>query len=275
MYTYFNAVESPPGKALNQILSLAAMLVNCVLGYSHSLNTWKRSWQIKAPRSGVIWRCLLMCAAWQESRMNPLLRHRGYFFTVRHWRWPCNCRKTLCRLGLCTFSLMHVGSRKQGSYGVFWPSWSSVRAQHQWDIPLSSSVLTFCSHLRFKSRLKIWYREDASVLAYFSHQIRYLFPQNGKLLAIPCPGMAGELCQEARNVREHAGNHWFSPLLCLLVMQGGPASCQWSGTSTLGAKCKSKVEVERRWVVSWEEHPQRQPSYREGLSLGPVKECSH
>lgn len=59
-------------------------------------------------------------------------------------------------------------------------------------------------------------------------------------------------------------------------MQGGPASCQWSGTNTLGTKCKSKAVVKDgwRWVVSWEEHPQRQPCCREGLSLGLVKECS-
>lgn len=34
----------------------------------------------------------------------------------------------------------------------------------------------------------------------------------------------------------------------------GPASCQWSGTNTLGAKSKSKVAVEVGWVVSWEVH---------------------
>lgn len=185
---------------------MATMLMNCVLWCSHNLNTWKRSWQIKTPRSGVIWKYLLMCAAWQESRINPSFRHRDYFFSVRHWRWLIlqlqkdpSCRlefyahSAQCTLGLgsrVTLALMGFPDLA----GLLWGhSISGTFLFHPQSWPTA-----LISDFNLDWKFGIVKMLESS---YISHQIVNLFPQNEKLLAIPYPGMSEELCQEAKNVK--------------------------------------------------------------------------
>lgn len=172
---------------VNLILSLATMLVYCVIGCSHNLNTRKRSWQTKTQRSGVIWEYLLMLLdRWvcDLCRINPSLRHRGFSFPVMPWRWlilqlqkvPSLFRLGFCaHLAQCTLSLGSKGLSPL--WRVFWPCWSFVRPQDRQGISLSSSVLT-CSHLRFKARLGIW---SSGI---FLIKLVTCSSQNGRLLAL-------------------------------------------------------------------------------------------
>lgn len=171
-------------------------------------------------------------------------------------------------------------TRKQGhchsnevvkeSESCIWPCWSFVRAQHQWNIPLSSSVLTFCSHLRFNldwrfGIMKMLQSCHISLikLATCFHKMESCWLSFAQQL----PGS-----QECKSMQGTIGLASFCvPWSCRV----GTASCQWSGTNSLGTKHKSKVLIERRWAVSWEEHPQMQPCCGESLSLRVVKECSH
>lgn len=257
-------MESPLDKALNQILSITAMLVNCVLGCSHNLNTWKRSWQIKTPRSGVIWKYLLMCAAWQESRINPSLRHRGYFFTVRHWRWqflqlqkdPSWSRVAVTLVGFSDLAGLLWGLSSSRTFLFHPQSWPSALISDLnlgWKFDIVK-MLQSCHTSVIK-------------LATCSHKMGNCWPslaqqQLGEQLG----------SQECKSMRGTTGlAYFYVPWSCRM----GLASCQQSGTNTLGAKHKSKVLVERRWVISWEEHPQRQPRCKEGVSLRLFKECSN